>query len=96
MKFPNQYTCICWGLDHDANLSMEEFNKILRKAKISKLAPDVISIELLKHSSSTKLKPEILRILEHCWDTAEIPDAILQLTMCSIFKSGDKKQCKNQ
>ena len=42
-----------------------------------------------------KLLPEILRMLTHCWNTAKIPNKMLQLIMCLIFlKSGDKNSVK--
>ena len=46
----------CWELA--ANSSKEELNKVLKKEKNHKTCTDIISIELLKYKSSTKLKPK--------------------------------------
>ena len=83
-----------WELDFIP--TQDEFFQAVKRAKKHKSGTDVISVELLQYANSQFLVPAVYQIITRIWETLEIPQSFLDLTLCSIFKKGDKTLCKNQ
>jgi len=83
-----------WELDQQP--TQDEFYKAIKSAKNRKSGTDVISIELLKYTESKFLTSAVFKLITRIWETLEIPESFLELILCSIYKKGDRSQCKNQ
>ena len=83
-----------WELDFIP--TQDDFFQAVKRAKKHKSGTDVISVELLQYANSQFLVPAVYHIITRIWETLEIPQSFLDLTLCSIFKKGDKTLCKNQ
>ena len=75
---------------------MEELCKAIKVAKRRKSGTDTISIEILQYAESKHLLPAIYQLFTQIWQNLVLPETFLDLTLCSIFKKGDRTLCKNQ
>ena len=87
-----------YGISHHFCLGciiVYQFNDVIKKSKYHKAESDDISVEILKNAEYKVWKPMLFQLIVQIWASTQIPNSVLQLIMCSIYKKGGTRLCKN-